>query len=87
MQFTEILFAIFMLTVFVLYWLMLRSRVKTQNMLLLAASYFFYGWWDWRFLGLIILTTTTTYLTGLFAARRYGRLLTALNIVSSPEKC
>ncbi len=81
MQFTEILFAIFMLTVFVLYWLLLRSRVKTQNMLLLAASYFFYGWWDWRFLGLIILTTTTTYLTGLFAARRYGRLLTALNIV------
>ena len=42
MQFTEILFAIFMLTVFVLYWLLLRSRVKTQNMLLLAASYFFY---------------------------------------------
>ncbi len=81
MQFTEILFAIFMLTVFVLYWLLLRSRVKTQNMLLLAASYFFYGWWDWRFLGLIILTTATTYLTGLFASRRYGRLLTALNIV------
>ncbi|MDE5656607.1 MAG: MBOAT family protein, partial [Muribaculaceae bacterium] len=81
MQFTEILFAIFMLTVFVLYWLLLRSRVKAQNLLLLAASYFFYGWWDWRFLGLIILTTATTYITGLYAARRYGRLLTTLNIV------
>lgn len=70
-----------MLTVFVLYWLLLRSRVKAQNVLLLAASYFFYGWWDWRFLGLIILTTATTYITGLYAARQYGRLLTTLNIV------
>jgi D-alanyl-lipoteichoic acid acyltransferase DltB (MBOAT superfamily) len=37
-----------------LYWLFSR---KTQNLLLLAASYFFYGWWDWRFLILIALST------------------------------
>lgn len=80
MQFTEILFALFMPAVFLIYW-PLRNRVKTQNALLLAASYFFYGWWDWRFLGLIILTTLTTYTSGLFACGRYGRLLTTLNIV------
>lgn len=80
MQFTEILFALFMPAVFVLYW-PLRKFVKAQNALLLAASYFFYGWWDWRFLGLIMLTTLTTYTTGLFATGRYGRQLTVLNIV------
>ena len=37
-----------------LYW---RFSRKTQNLLLLAASYFFYGWWDWRFLILIAIST------------------------------
>jgi len=81
MQFTEITFAVFMTMVFALYWLLLRRRVKMQNLLLLCASYLFYGWWDWRFLGLIMLTTATTYLTALWAHSRHGRLLTAANIV------
>ena len=40
-----------------------------QNVLLLAAGYFFYGCWDWRFLSLLILSTTIDYFCGLFVAR------------------
>ena len=57
MQFTDIIFAVFMILVFCLYWFPLRGRTRMQNILLLAASYIFYGWWDWRFLGLIFLTS------------------------------
>lgn len=81
MQFTEIVFAVFLTVVFSLYWLVLRCWVKAQNWLLLSASYLFYGWWDWRFLGLIMLTTVTTYGAALCAHRRYGKLVTAANIV------
>lgn len=81
MQFTEITFAVFLTVVFALYWLLLRKWVKAQNMMLLCASYLFYGWWDWRFLALIMLTTLTTFVTALWARSRYGRWLTAANIV------
>lgn len=81
MQFTEIAFAVFLAVVFSLYWLVLRRWVRAQNMLLLAASYLFYGWWDWRFLGLIMLTTATTFATALLATGRYGRMMTVANIM------
>lgn len=81
MQFTEIVFAVFLTVVFSLYWLVLRRWVKAQNWLLLGASYLFYGWWDWRFLGLIMLTTLTTFVSALYAAGRWGRVVTAVNIV------
>lgn len=80
MQFTEIAFAVFLTVVFVLYRLVLRRWVRAQNMLLLAASYLFYGWWDWRFLGLIMLTTATTFVSARLANGRCGRLVTASNI-------
>lgn len=38
---------------------------RSQNILLLMASYIFYGWWDWRFLGLIALSSVTDYIVGL----------------------
>lgn len=79
MNFTDIAFAVLLPVVFVLYW-MLRSHLKRQNVLLLAVSYLFYGWWDWRFLALIIATTVSTYATALLAVRRHGKLWTALNI-------
>lgn len=77
MQFTEIGFALLLGVVWVLYWLPLRGRLMGQNVLLLAASYLFYGWWDWRFLGLILLTTLSTYLLAL----RPSRPSTAANVV------
>ena len=45
---------------FFIYW-GLRCHLKLQNLFLLVASYLFYGWWDWRMLGLILLTTVTTW--------------------------
>lgn len=45
------------------YWL-LSSSIKGQNLLLVALSYFFYGWWDYRFLSLIIISSLADYLIG-----------------------
>lgn len=80
MQFTEIGFAIFFVAVFALYWFVLRRRTAAQNVLLLAASYLFYGWWDWRFLGLIMLTTATTYGSAFLARKPYGKAAVTANI-------
>jgi alginate O-acetyltransferase complex protein AlgI len=44
--------------------LLLRTRVGPRNLLLLAASYYFYGWWDWRFLGLLLASTAIDYICG-----------------------
>jgi alginate O-acetyltransferase complex protein AlgI len=63
--FNSIDFAIFLPIVFVLYWFVTNKNLKLQNFLIVVASYFFYGWWDWRFLSLIIFSTTVDYLVGL----------------------
>ena len=60
MQFDSYTYALFLPLVFLVYW-GLRHRLRLQNVFLLAASYLFYGWWDWRMLGLIVLTSLTTY--------------------------
>ena len=64
MQFDSYIYALFLPLVFAGYWI-LRNKLLWQNLFLLAASYLFYGWWDWRFLGLILITSATTYITGL----------------------
>lgn len=63
-------FGVFFVGVFVVSWL-LRNSIDLRKAFLLAVSYFFYGYWDWRFLGLLFLSTTIN-----FAA---GRLLISLN--------
>ena len=65
MIFNSIDFFIFLAIVFTLYWVLLKKSVRAQNILLLVASYTFYGWWDWRFLSLILLSTTVDYFIGL----------------------
>jgi alginate O-acetyltransferase complex protein AlgI len=45
-----------------LYWFVFQKNLKAQNTLLLAASYVFYGWWDWRFLSLIAFSSIVDYL-------------------------
>ena len=44
----------------------LIKSVQVQSVLLLASSYFFYGWWDWRFLGLIFAVSAQTYIAAYF---------------------
>ncbi len=63
MTFTSLTFTIFLGLVFAAYW-KLGTR-KKQNLLLLAASYCFYGWWDWRFCGLIFFSSLVDYLAAL----------------------
>ena len=58
-------FLLFLPIVFGLYWFVVQRNLKAQNMLLVIASYVFYGWWDWRFLGLIAFSTLVDYLVGL----------------------
>ncbi|MGV3663730.1 MAG: MBOAT family O-acyltransferase [Prosthecobacter sp.] len=63
MLFNSLTFAIFLLVVFTGYWL-LQGRLKVQNAWLLVAGCVFYGWWDWRFLGLLAVSTLTDFVVG-----------------------
>ena len=65
MLFNSIEFALFLPLVFILYWIIGSDRIKMQNSLLLLASYIFYGWWDWRFLALIVFSSSVDYFIGL----------------------
>src|ERR1700733_4070927 len=58
-------YALFLPLVWLAYLLVGRMSLRAQNFLLLAASYFFYGWWDWRFLGLIAFSSLVDYVVGL----------------------
>jgi len=62
-------YAVFLPIVWLVYLLVGRVSVRSQNFLLLVASYFFYGWWDWRFLGLIAFSSLVDYGVGLALAR------------------
>ena len=61
-------FLLFLPIVFGLYWFVVQRDLKAQNVLLLVASYIFYGWWDWRFLGLIAFSTVVDYFVGIRVA-------------------
>jgi len=64
MLFNSIDFAIFLPIVFILYWFETNKNLKLQNLLIVVASYTFYGWWDWRFLSLIFFSTIVDYTIG-----------------------
>jgi alginate O-acetyltransferase complex protein AlgI len=65
MLFNSTGFAIFLPIVFFFYWFVTNKNLKLQNILLLISSYFFYGYWDYRFLFLLIFSTVLDYYTGL----------------------
>ena len=65
MLFNSFEFLLFLPTVLGLYWFVLHRHLRAQNLLLLVASYVFYGWWDWRFLGLIALSTVVDFFVGI----------------------
>jgi len=62
--FNSVQFAIFLPLVFLSYWVVTAMNRKSQNPLLILASYVFYAWWDWRFLGLIAFSTVVDYCVG-----------------------
>ncbi|MCL7763389.1 MBOAT family protein [Polaribacter sp. Z014] len=64
MLFNSIDFAVFLPIVFVFYWFLFNKNIKLQNLLIVASSYVFYGWWDWRFLSLVLFSTIIDYSIG-----------------------
>jgi D-alanyl-lipoteichoic acid acyltransferase DltB (MBOAT superfamily) len=83
--FNSIEFGIFLPIVFLLYWFVTNRNLKLQNLLLLVASYLFYGWWDWRFLSLIIFSSFVDYYIGIWLSKthveRTRKLLLATSIL------
>ena len=63
MLFNSIEFAIFLPSIFIIYWFVTKT-IKQQNILILLSSYLFYGWWDWRFLSLIFFSTIIDFQIG-----------------------
>ena len=62
MSFASLTFFLFLPLVFAVYWKL--RRPFAQNVLLVGASYFFYAWWDWRFCGLLLLSSLVDYWIG-----------------------
>ena len=72
MLFNSFEFALFLPIVFLLYWFVFdyalskcKHQLLLQNLFIVVASYIFYGWWDWRFLILIAITTVLSFLSGI----------------------
>lgn len=65
MLFNSIEFLVFLPLFFISYWFFFNRNLKAQNFLILFGSYLFYGWWDYRFLALIFLSTLVDYYVGL----------------------
>lgn len=82
MLFNSLVFLLFLPIVFAGYWFLFGKSLRLQNLFVVVASYVFYGWWDWRFLLLIALTSAVAWGTGLLIARRQReRLWVAVSLV------
>ncbi|MBK6753384.1 MAG: MBOAT family protein [Flavobacteriales bacterium] len=86
MLFNSLVFAVFLPLVFALYWA-LRQRLRAQNIVLIAAGFLFYGWWDPRFLLLLIATSLTDYIVALALGRtpdpKKRRWLLAISLIGN----
>ncbi len=86
MLFNSFEYMIFLPIVFLCYWFVFRS-LTLQNLFIVVASLFFYGWWDWRFLLLMVLVTLCSYFSGLIIVRlrqdrmKMQRFVCATNVV------
>ncbi len=86
MLFPTLDFAIFFLAIFALGWA-LRRHAEPRKLVLLAASWFFYGFWDWRFLALLGGSSAVNYAAGVLLARtggdRHRRRIVALALAAN----
>ncbi len=101
MLFNSIEFLLFLPAVFLLYWFVFdkfirksKHQLMLQNAFVVVASYVFYGWWDWRFLVLIAITSLCSWISGIMmqcvddgkavenkSVARKIKLITAVTIV------
>ena len=84
MLFNSPAFAVFLPVMLTVYWML---RGDARRWALLAGSYFFYSWWDWRFTSLLIISTVVDFACGRALGRRTGagarRALLATSIVTN----
>lgn len=83
MTFTTPEYAIFLSVIFVLYWFVLRNSIKGQNILILVGSYIFYGWWNWKFLILIFISSIVDFYIGQFLAKTEDKVKRRLLLYAS----
>ncbi len=93
MLFNSIEFLVYLPIVFIIYWIIgiytnsPKQNIRYQNLFVIFASYIFYGWWDWRFLSLIILATTTSFTCGLlldkFQDKTTRKAICSFNLIVS----
>jgi alginate O-acetyltransferase complex protein AlgI len=83
MLFNSIDFAVFLPLVFIVYWIVGSKRIKSQNIILLGASYIFYGWWDWRFLILIVASSLVDFIIGLKLEKETNSTLRKALLITS----
>jgi alginate O-acetyltransferase complex protein AlgI len=85
MLFNSLDFALFLPITFLLYWWVGGRSAVRRNAIVLAASYLFYGWWDWRFLGLLAFSTAVDFAVGrameATTAQSKRKVLLAISIV------
>jgi len=65
MIFNSIEFFIFFIIFFIVYWFIFNKNLRVQNLIILFFSYIFYGWWDYRFLSLLFISSIIDYVVGL----------------------
>ena len=74
MLFNSLEFLVFFLIFFSIYWGVFKESIKLQNIFLLVGSYTFYGWWDYRFLILILLSTIVDFFSAklIYSTKKLG---------------
>ena len=86
MLFNSFAFLVFLPVVFLLYWFVFQKSLRYQNAFVLVVSYFFYGWFDWRFVGLLVLSTLIDYYFGFWVYRgspRHKKIFLMWSIVNN----
>ncbi len=71
MTFTSLTYILYLPIIFLCYWAI--GKRKQQNILLIAASYFFYAWWDYRFCALMLISSLVDYGIGESLSRTDGK--------------
>ncbi len=82
MLFNSIDFAIFLPIVFGLYWFGFQKNLIHQNLVIAVSSYVFYGWWDWRFLSLILFSSLVDFVGAILITNKRGKSRKAILAVS-----
>lgn len=82
MTFTTITFLVFIIFFFALYWLFAKN-ILLRNLVIIAGGYLFYGWWDGRFLILLIFSSMVDFTSGLLIHRSNTSIKRKIFLASS----